>query len=146
MPIPAAGSGLYDHIVIFDPHRECLGLIGALLQRRSGLHMRLELAELDPLRVKPGFPGANIEFPIVPRATDHLTSTGIDVFARRRAFHMAGKQPLAEAAPLVRAAIGKGKKFAAQIEDDDPPLADSDDMAATWRDVRYRSNNMPRHG
>src|SRR5262249_59125723 len=77
-------SGLDHHVVVFDGHRERLGLVGTLHQPGARLDRYRVLARAQPLRIAPRAPGADVELPRVPGAADDLALAGVAVIARPR--------------------------------------------------------------
>src|SRR5918997_291954 len=106
--------------------------------------MRGELPHAHPARVEPGLAGADVELPGVPRAADHLAAPLVAVHAGLGRGDVARDDPVAEAAALVRAAVGEREELAAEVEDDDPPLPGLHELAPARRDLPHGRHHVPR--
>src|SRR5271156_1521770 len=102
---PAVDSHAYDEISLLDADREGFRNIGAFDQPCAGLDVDLEVAQLDAAGIAPRLAGADVVFPGMPGAADHLASAAVAVFAGHLGFHEAGDDALRQRATLVRAAV-----------------------------------------
>jgi hypothetical protein len=107
--------------------------------------MRRKGAHLGPARIEPAFAGADIEFPIMPRAADHFSRAGEMILARFIALNQAAQNAARKRATLMRAAIKQREEFAAQIEHHNLLAIRFHQLPATGRDFIHRPNYMPRH-
>src|SRR5258708_27109404 len=101
----APRSGLHHDIVILQPDREGFRHIRSFHQLGPGADRNRVLPDAEPRRIAPGFAGADIELPAVPRALHHLAGPGIAIFPRNRRLDQAGLNAVRQAAAAVRAAI-----------------------------------------
>src|SRR5262249_21968459 len=74
-------SHRHHQILILDAHWERFRHVGPFGQLRAGLDVDLEAAHLDAARIAPGFAGADVVFPGMPRTADHLPLARIAIFA-----------------------------------------------------------------
>src|SRR6202030_396355 len=96
-------------------------------------------------RVAPGFAGADVVLPGVPRAADHLALARIAVFAGLGRRHEACQLALGERSALVRAAVRHGEELALQVEDDEFAAPHLDELAPARRDLACGRDDVLRH-
>src|SRR6266852_6626459 len=138
-------SHRHHQILILDAHWKRLRHIGPFYQPGTRLDVDLEAAHLDAARVAPGFTGADVVFPGVPRTADHLALARIAIFAGLGRRYEAGETAFRQRAALVRAAIRHGKEFAREIEDDELAAPHLDELASPRCDIARLRDHVFRH-
>jgi hypothetical protein len=115
-PLPGGegfgGLGVDDHVVLVDGDGEGFGDVGTLDEGGAGFDFYF--VGLDPavVGVAPALAGADVVFPVVPGAFEHLAGSAVVEAAGFRGGHEAGDLAEAELAALVWAAVEEGEVFA----------------------------------
>src|SRR5262249_32867177 len=84
LPTPTGhgASHLHHHVFVLDADREGLRRVWSLHQLRAGLYGDGEIAHPHAARIAPRLAGADVVFPLVPRAAQNLAVTRGAVLAR----------------------------------------------------------------
>src|SRR5262249_40037559 len=120
--------------------------VGAFNQLGAGLDGDREAAQLGSARIAPGFAGADVVFPCVPGAADHLALARIAIAAGLRGGYEAGELAFGQRAALVWAAIRYRKELAVEIENDKPAPLDLDELRCPRREITRPPDHVFRHG
>ena len=118
---------------------------GPSTKRRAGRHRNGELPRPDARRIAPGFAGAHVELPAMPRAADDLALARIAVLAGLARLDQPSETALAQAAALMRAAVGEREELALDVEHGDLTAADVDELARAGRKLAHIRNDVFRH-
>src|ERR1700719_3331475 len=153
-PLPAAiapapfhyASRVQHDVFVFDADGKRLGHVGAFDQRRARRHRNRKLPRPDARRIAPGFAGAYVELPTVPWAADDLALPRIAVLAGLFGLDQSGQAPFAQAAALMRAAVGEREELALDVEHCDLAALDVDELAGAGRKLAQRSDHVFGHG
>src|SRR5580704_16248121 len=146
-PAPFHFASCVQHdVFVFDADGKGLGHVGALDQCRAGRHRNRELPRPDARRIAPGFAGAHVELPAVPRAADDLALPRVAVLAGLAGLDQAGQAAFAQAAALMRAAVGKREELALDVEHRDLAALDVDELAGAGWKLAQCSDHVLGHG
>ena len=91
------------------------------------------MAGLDLVGLAPGLAGAKVEEPAVPRAADDLAGALVVDLAGLVGGDQRGHDAVAHLAALVGTAVEEPDEVAVEIEDDDLPPLDGDELAGARR-------------
>src|SRR3984957_6596088 len=121
------------HVLLLHRHRHSLRHIGSLHDTLALGHLHRIAPHLDAFRLTVRLPGADIELPAMPRATDDLALARILVLPRLVGLDEPGQDALAHRAALMRAAVEQAEELAAEIEHRDRTAAHGHQLpAARW--------------
>jgi hypothetical protein len=84
-------------------------------------------------------------FGLITKATTPIALAGIAVLPRLRGLQQAGQLALAQIAGLVEATVEEAEVFARDLEDDDRPPRNGDELATPRRDIVQSRYDMFRH-
>src|SRR5260370_5553346 len=141
----SGASGLDDDVAVLDVNRKSLGHMRPLGQRLAVFDDNRIGSHLDAIRIEPGLPGADVELPSMPGATQEFADprTLIDAGLRRgQACHA---RRLVKRRAFVRTAVEQREELAVDMEYNNVTAIYADNLVAAGRNLCGAGDNMPGH-